>query len=74
MPHKCHWTGCDIEIPAKLWGCSGHWFRLPKELRDKIWQTYRPGQEIDKKPSREYVAVAKEVQDWIAVYNSRRFK
>jgi hypothetical protein len=34
-------------------------------LRDKIWATYRPGQEIDATPSAAYLAAAAEVQAWI---------
>ena len=49
-----------------MWGCQPHWYRLPKALRDRIWQTYRPGQEISKTPSRDYIAAAREVQEWIA--------
>lgn len=63
--HTCHWPGCDKRVPPKLWGCRLHWYALPKDLRDRIWQTYRPGQEIDKRPSTEYIAVAKDVQNWI---------
>ena len=48
-----------------MWGCSSHWFRIPLRLRNLIWATYRPGQEISKTPSAEYLAVAREVQDWI---------
>ena len=47
-----------------MWGCKPHWFRLPQRLRNKVWATYRPGQEITKTPSAAYVAVAKEVQQW----------
>jgi hypothetical protein len=70
--HTCHWPGCKKEVPPSLWGCRFHWFSLPHELRAKIWRTYRPGQEIDKKPSPEYIAAAKEVQDWIAVNHTGR--
>jgi hypothetical protein len=49
-----------------MWGCRSHWYALPRELRDKIWTAYRPGQEIDKRPSPEYIAIAREVQEWIA--------
>lgn len=66
VAHTCHWPGCGEHVPPKLWGCRAHWYKLPKRLRDKIWATYRPGQEIDKNPSPEYLAVAREVQDWIA--------
>lgn len=48
-----------------MWGCRQHWFSLPARLRAKIWATYRPGQEITKTPSAEYIAAAKEVQLWI---------
>lgn len=65
MAHHCHWPGCTIEVPPKLWGCKKHWFTLPKYLRDKIWATYRPGQEISKDPSDEYIDAAVEVQEWI---------
>jgi hypothetical protein len=65
IKHTCHWPGCGVEVPPKLWGCKSHWFKLPKQLRDKIWATYRSGQEIDKNPSAEYLAAATEVQKWI---------
>lgn len=63
--HTCHWPGCYLYVPPKMWGCRNHWYKLPKKLRDKVWENYRSGQEIDKKPSAEYLAVAKEVQEWI---------
>lgn len=66
MSHICHWPGCGNPVPAKLWGCRTHWFKLPKDLRDKIWATYVPGQEIRKDPSQAYLTAAKEVQEWIA--------
>lgn len=31
---------------------------VPELVRDLIWKHYRAGQEIDKKPSIEYIAVA----------------
>lgn len=48
-----------------MWGCRKHWFSLPKRLRDRIWETYRPGQEVNLTPSAEYLEVATEVQEWI---------
>lgn len=62
--HHCHWPGCETVVAPKMWGCSKHWFRLPKKLRDEVWRTYRPGQEITKTPSTEYIAVALKVQEW----------
>jgi hypothetical protein len=65
MTHHCHWPGCERVVPPRLWGCREHWYRLPSHLRRRIWQTYRPGQEITKDPSDEYIAAAKAVQNWI---------
>jgi hypothetical protein len=64
--HHCHWPGCKVQIPPAAWGCIMHWKMLPKDLRDKIWATYRIGQEKNMTPSKQYIAVAKEAQDWIA--------
>lgn len=63
--HHCHWPNCPVSVPPAMWGCKRHWFMLPVSLRNKIWDTYRPGQEIDLRPSKEYLDVAHEVQEWI---------
>ena len=47
-----------------MWGCKPHWFTLPKPLRDRIWATYRAGQEITKTPSDAYLKAAEEVRLW----------
>jgi hypothetical protein len=64
--HHCHWPGCERAVPPSMWGCRKHWGMLPYRLRQRIWRFFEPGQEISKRPSREYVAVAQEVQEWIA--------
>lgn len=64
-PHTCHWPGCTTQVKPAMWGCSKHWFLLPRHLRNKIWATYRPGQEIDGRPSVQYIRVAQEVQLWV---------
>ena len=63
--HHCHWPGCDTLVTPAAWGCREHWYRLPGHLRDRIWRSYRVGQERTKTPSAAYVAVAREVQEWI---------
>lgn len=63
--HTCHWPGCGKAVPPAMWGCKAHWFSLPKPLRDRIWLTYRPGQEISKTPSLKYIEAAQAVQQWI---------
>ena len=72
MSHTCHWTGCKRSVPPKLWGCKQHWYALPKHLRDRIWATYRPGQEITKTPSDAYLEAAREVQKWIKEHGGSR--
>ena len=64
--HHCHWPGCTQQVPPAMWGCKGHWFKLPASLRARIWATYRPGQEVNGTPSAAYIEAAKAVQDWIA--------
>lgn len=63
--HHCHWPGCKKQVPPAMWGCYTHWRMLPKLLRDKIWATFRPGQEVTMTPSKEYLEAADEVQQWI---------
>ena len=65
MPHTCHAPGCDVVVPPKMHMCKPHWFSLPKHLRDRIWATYRPGQEIDKRPSAEYLAAFDETTKYM---------
>jgi hypothetical protein len=64
--HHCHWPGCGRDVPPAKWGCTKHWYALPIELRRQVWRTFEPGQEVSKRPSAEYLTVAREVQDWIA--------
>lgn len=69
MSHTCHWPGCKAEVPPAMWGCKSHWFRLPKMLRDRIWATYRAGQEITKTPSDAYLNAAEAVRLWCLQYD-----
>jgi hypothetical protein len=41
--HICGWPGCNRPVPLDMWGCKSHWFTLPKEIRDEIWQGYGRG-------------------------------
>ena len=63
--HICHWPGCEVQVPPAKWGCFKHWFRLPPLLRKKVWAAFRPGQEIDMRPSNAYIDVVTEVDEWI---------
>ncbi len=70
--HTCHWPGCTTEVRPAVWGCKRHWRALPAPLQRLIWATYRPGQEQDKRPSADYIAAARQVQDWIAQHLARK--
>ena len=56
--HHCHAVGCSIAVPARLHMCPRHWAMVPKIVQELIWKHYRPGQEIDKRPSIDYIATA----------------
>jgi hypothetical protein len=72
MTHTCHWPGCGKAVPPAMWGCWLHWLKLPKRLRNRIWATYCPGQEITKTPSESYIEAARAVQHWIEKQENRR--
>lgn len=55
MSHHCHADGCQKEVPPKMFMCLKHWRMVPKTFQNEIWKYYRPGQEVDKKPSQDYV-------------------
>lgn len=58
VTHTCHARACKAPVPPAMLMCKRHWFLVPLELRDVVWATYRRGQEIDKRPSREYLDAA----------------
>jgi hypothetical protein len=72
--HHCHWPGCDKQVPPAMWGCKCHWFKLPVALRNKVWASYVPGQEVLGTPSARYLEVADQVQKWIKQYESSALK
>jgi len=37
--------------------CPAHWRKVPKHIQAQVWKHYRPGQEIRKDPTPEYLAV-----------------
>ena len=59
LTHTCHAANCNKQIPPNMFMCREHWRMVPPLLKSEIWRTYRPGQEIDKTPSPEYLDAAK---------------
>lgn len=58
MNHRCHAVDCEKGVPPRLHMCIAHWRMVPKAVQDLIWRHYRTGQEIDKRPTIEYIATA----------------
>lgn len=58
VEHLCHARDCQTPVEPKLLMCSRHWKMVPKYLRDGVWMHYIPGQEVTKRPTREYMRVA----------------
>lgn len=58
-PHSCHATGCKKAVRPALLMCLPHWRMVPKDIQKLVWKNYRPGQEVDKRPTREYLEVMK---------------
>ena len=63
--HTCHAPGCGIPVPPRLFMCRTHWRMLPPSLRERIWATYRPGQENDKQPSGDYLDAARRAVEYL---------
>lgn len=67
MPHLCHAENCQAPVPPKMLMCRKHWWMVPAPLRREVWRCYRPGQEIDKRPSAEYLDVMRAAIEAVAV-------
>jgi len=41
---SCPVLGCGEQIDPSRLMCRRHWYRVPKQLRDQVWATWRSGQ------------------------------
>jgi hypothetical protein len=41
---SCPIAGCARQIDPSRLMCRCHWYTVPKELRDRVWSTWRSGQ------------------------------
>lgn len=64
--HRCHAPQCTREVPPWFLACGEHWFALPADLRFWVLSTYRPGQEFDRSPSRQWIDAATACSRWWA--------
>jgi uncharacterized protein (DUF3820 family) len=58
--HVCHAEGCNVSTEPRMLFCLKHWRMVPASIQRAVWREYRPGQERDKKPSAEYLVVARQ--------------
>lgn len=54
-PHQCVARGCTRLVGQAHLMCGHHWRRVPRKLRQRIWGTWRPGQQYDHDPSPDFV-------------------
>lgn len=66
MTHTCHAEGCSKPCPPKHLMCGRHWAMVPQAERNEIWRHYRPGQEVDKRPTPEYLVAMRAATDAVA--------
>ena len=39
----CPVDGCETRVDAAFLMCRTHWYSVPKDLRDRVWKTFRNG-------------------------------
>ena len=69
--HRCHAKGCEVPVEPRKLMCGRHWRMVPRFLQYAIWKHYRPGQEIDKRPSVEYLEAMRQAINAVAVQEGR---
>lgn len=70
--HTCHAKGCKKVVPPRLLMCLPHWRKVPADLQARVWATYRPGQEVLKDPTPEYLEAAQAAIDAVAAKEATR--
>ena len=43
LASRCPIPGCGYQIDPSRLMCRRHWYRVPKQLRDQVWATWRSG-------------------------------
>lgn len=64
--HVCHAQGCTVVVAPKLLMCPRHWRMVPAALKGTLWSHYRPGQEVGKNPTPQYLTAAQQAIDAVA--------
>lgn len=69
--HACHAVGCTKKVPPSMLFCPRHWRMTPEDTKRLVWRAYRPGQEVDKRPSPIYIIVQSIAVAEVAVLDGR---
>ncbi len=72
MRHTCHAAGCRRVVPPRMLMCLKHWRMVHRKLQVTIWNQYRPGQEVDKRPSLAYLCCQQAAVAEVAAKEGRR--
>ena len=72
MPHKCHATGCTVQVPPRMLMCKRHWKMVPFPVQTEVWKYYQPGQEVTKDPSEAYLNAMRAAIEAVEVAEGRR--
>jgi len=54
LENCCHWPRCEKPLPPRMYFCTAHWKRLPKEIRNQFIASP--------------IRAMKEAQRWIGLY------
>lgn len=55
---RCPIAGCGEQIDPSRLMCRGHWYLVPKQIRDRVWATWRSGQGASSPEHQEAVRLA----------------
>jgi hypothetical protein len=57
--HECPAPTCTRRVASTQLACRSHWYALPKELRDRVWDAHTGRSDED------HSAVIMEAVDWL---------
>lgn len=60
LEHYCHAFNCGVAVKPEMLMCYKHWRMVPKDIQQKVWRYYRPGQCDDMNISKEWLSAADE--------------
>jgi hypothetical protein len=55
---SCPVTGCGEQIARSRLMCRRHWYLVPRQLRDRVWATWRSGDGVRSAEHQEAVLMA----------------